>query len=147
MYDVQTRAHAIKCTALLCICPGRSVTCSITRHLLGQHICHNCTRPKVSSPGDDTCSDSKMPPVTQTLAKSLLGAGPVKVCVTGRTSPTLHVSSHGLLRFGRVRLRQTPSTGLVRRLYDLRLRCASQASIAFMHQLPVCSSKSKPAYG
>lgn len=56
---------------------------------------HSHTCPKVSSQGDDTCSDSNVPPVTQTLAKAMLGAGPVKVCVTKGTLPTLRVSSYG----------------------------------------------------
>ena len=77
---------------------------------------HSRTCPKSSSQGDDTCSDSNAPPVTQTLAKAMLGAGPVKVCVTKGTLPTPCVSPHGLLIFEHVRLQQTPSTGPVRRL-------------------------------
>ena len=106
---------------------------------------HKRTCPKVSSPGDNTCSDGNVPPVTQTLAEAVLGAGLVKVCVIGGTLHTLHVSTRGLLMFGHVTLQQTPSTGPVRRLYDLRLRSASLA-MAFVHQLPDCTSKSKLAW-
>ncbi len=125
MHDAQTRAHAIN-VLHYCASPLDNQLPVWSLIICYDSISvHSRTCPKVSSQGDDTCSDSNAPPVTQTLAKAMLGAGPVKVCVTKGTLPTLRVSPHGLLMFEHVRVQKTPSISPVRWLYDFRLRSAS----------------------
>ncbi len=74
----------------------------LTKPVLG--VCRNLTRPNMSSPCDDTCNVGKVRPVTQTLTGPAPSKDLAKVCVTGGILLSLHVSSPGLLTFGRVQL-------------------------------------------
>ncbi len=64
----------------------------------------NLTCSNISSPCDDTRNVSNVPLVTQTLTGPAPSMALAKVCVTGGTLLSLHVSSHWLLIFGHVQL-------------------------------------------